>query len=252
MDKRFNTLRRMASAVQQVIIYYAALWAGYLPFETTNSDFDKILEDIDANAEIKQQLTKGYTKEKDVKRRKMAAIVSIISKKIGAWATARGDVALAKLMKISKTNMLYVRASKSLYYGEQVVDALGRMSAAEKTAYAITAADELLLITNVLEFKKAMTLPREITVNKKTATSNLKKLFAEMESLLKDQMDGLMMNYDGTEFFEKYNNARIIVNQIRHTVIKGNVTNPEGIDLNKVFVKLIGKEKETGKRSYSV
>lgn len=246
MDKRTNTLRRMASAVQQVILYYAAVWAGYLPFETCNTKFDDITDDIDLNADIKQQLTKGYTLEKDLKRKKMANIVSIISKKIGAWATARGDVALAKLMKINNSRLLYGRATRSLYFGEQVVNALKDMPAADKTAYAITAADETLLQTSVENFRTVMTLPREITVNKKTATKKLKELLASMENLLKNEMDGLMMNYEGTEFFEKYFNARIIVDQVRHTVIKGNVTDPAGVDLNKVFVKLIGKEKETG------
>ena len=58
-------------------------------------------------------------------------------------------------------------------------------------------------------------------------------------------MDNLMSNFEGTEFFDRYFNARIKVDLIRHTVIEGNVTTPEGADLKKVKVIMTGKDKET-------
>lgn len=246
MDKYFTSLRNMFGAVQLVILEFIAEWTGYAPYETANTEFNDFVAAIDETAVYQQTDIKGYAKEKKLKRATMASIVVIVSKKIRALAAAKNDQVLMKEMQIARTKMTKGRAVKALYYGEQVVTALSNLSPAEKTAYHIDAAQEALLIAGVAEFKKVLTAPRTREAQRKTATEKLVKLFRAANTVLIEKLDNLMENYAGTPFYDDYKNARIIVNQIRHTVIRGNVTAPGGADLNKVKVKLTGKEKLTG------
>ena len=246
MDKYFTTLRNMFGAVQLVILQFIAEWTGYAPYETSNTEFNNTVKDIDATAAFQQTIITGYAKDKKKKRDSMAEIVVIISKKIRALAASKGDKVLQKEMQIAKTRMTSGKAVKALYYGEQVVIALSTLTPAEKTAYQIDIAQETLLLDSVAEFKKVLAAPRTREAQRKTATEKLKLLFATANTVLLEKLDNLMENYAGTQFYADYKNARIQVTQIRHTVIRGNVTAPGGADLNKVKVKLTGKEKLTG------
>ena len=247
MKKNFNNLKNMFSSVQAIILYYIAVWTGYVPFETSNAKFNTVVGKIEDNEEIQKILTKGWTVAKRTKKRNMAKKAMEICRKIRAFASSKKDSALFGRMQITYSKIYYGTANVALAYANNILTEANAMTPAERTTYDISDGDITALTDLISEFDTAASTPRDRIVIRKAATEKLPLLFKEGSELLTDELDNLMSNYKESEpeFYEQYFNARIIVNQIRHTAIEGNVTDLEGADLKKVKVTMTGKDKVT-------
>lgn len=126
-----------------------------------------------------------------------------------------------------------------------VVEAANNLTAPEKAAYGLTTQTTELNAV-VKDFNMVLTLPRDKVVVRANSPQKLKELYKETEDLLIDEMDNIMMNFEGSDFFNEYEISRRVLDKIKHTVIALNVTNEEGIGLNKVAVKLTGRDKVSG------
>jgi len=243
MIKKYSYLKSMMLAVKNVILFYAADWAGLPSFVSVNTLFNDKYDEISETLGVQQTDITGYTIEKSNTRKATGKVAVAISKKIKAYATDKKDAGLKKKMSLRLSQFVHGKANDALLKANLVAGAVKDMTAADKTAYGITAAQTSELSEAITNLEVALVLPRDKAVVRKTASDKLPKLFSEGEAILRDQLDGLMYNFEGSDFFDDYFNARIVVNQIRHTVIRGNVVDPAGKDLRRVKVQFIGKDK---------
>jgi hypothetical protein len=237
--KRENSLRNMYTAVINEIIYYVAVWTGYLPFETCKSDFDAKLQKIDETEELRNTLLKGFAKTKKAKKKQMSLLANAVCRKVRAYAIDTGNTGLFGQMQISMSKLLYSNSQLSKDFAEQIYAAADGLTAGEKTAYALDG-------TVLTDFRVALdayityiTMPRDKIVARMQAVDLLKELYPQASAILKDRLDNLMSNYQESnpEFYARYFNARIIQDNIRHATIEGTVVDEEtGADLKNVKV----------------
>lgn len=241
MNKHLNDLKNMYQAVQLIILKYVAQWTGYVPFETGNTTFNKKVNDISEAEQAQEINTKGYTQQKRTNKRTMANLGVALAGKVRAFAAASGNEGLFGEMSIKFAKLFYSKANLSLAFAKMILDAVNALTPAQRTAYNILDADITAYEESISNFESHISLPRELIAIRKFKTLELKTLCKETSKFLTDELDNLMENFTGTDFYSEYKNARIIVNQVRHTAIDVNVTRPGGEDLKKVKVTMTGK-----------
>lgn len=243
MKKRYSSLMKMFISVQVTIAKFIAEWTGLLSFEEVNTRFNDKKDSIDEYTAVRAEALKGYTAEKIDKRLAMCLVVVATAKKLKAYATIKRDQPLLVKMKQAVfTTIMRHRITTVMPIVDAVVAAANSLTPAEKTAYGI---DMTVLNAVVKDFVTVLTLPRDKVVVRTNATKKLIELYKETESLLIEEMDNLMANFEG-DFLNEYRASRRIIDEIKHTAIKGNVANEQGVDLYKVAVKLTGRDKQTG------
>lgn len=247
MDRNRNNILNMYLAVQLVIAKFILKWTGYTPFETANTEFNGLVDDIKDVNELQKVIIKGYTKEKREKKRAMANLGVILAKKVRALASAKSNYGLFGEMNITFSKLFYMRSNLSIAFAKQVLASVNGMSPEERTAYDISAENISSFSKAIDDFEVVNALPREKIALRKTESKKLSQLFKNTTAVLKDKLDNLMENFvtSDTDFYSDYKNARAIVNFVRHTAIAANVTAVGGEDLKKVKVTLTGKDKVT-------
>jgi len=107
------------------------------------------------------------------------------------------------------------------------------------TGLNITEADIEAVNTTRLQFLGVMHEPRFATGQKKAATQSIRRVFREMDSILRNELDPAMRIFKNTnpDFFDQYTNGRIIVDlggrktRNNTTVIEGYLRHFETLDL---------------------
>ncbi len=247
MKKRENNYLNMYLAVQMIIAKFAAIWAGLVSFEATNTDFDAYVDKIKADLEIQKQFLKGYAAEKKNKKLKMARAAYAICRKVRSYAYAIDDRELIGKLKIFFTLIYTAASGKAVSYSNNVLKAAQVMTDADKTKYGLTDAEITELEALIKSYEDYTAKPRVQIVGRVLATKDINANCKLVNRLLADRMDNDMVNFEEShpDFFGQYKQARRVIDLQRHNAIEGNVTDEAGIDLKKVKVTIIGKDKLT-------
>lgn len=228
----------MFGNVLVVIANFILEWTGNEPYESGVADLKDAVKKIDDNEEVQKKLIKNFTQQHKLDKRNMANLALAISQKVRAYAYATGNTTLFGEMKFSFAKLFYRNANLAKTLAETIYAAANALSDADKITFNLTA-PVLLELRQAIDLYAAVT-PRDKIVIRKTATNNFKQLFKDAETILKSNLDNLMGNYQGTEFYHEYQNARLVIGHTIHTTIQGNTVDEEtGEDITGVQVLIL-------------
>lgn len=237
----------MYLVVQMIVAKFAAIWTGLLSFETSNTAFNVIVDEIRNDVELQKQILLGYARTKKEKKGKMARAAGIVCRKVRAYSSGVKDTTLNGNMRYNYSMIYYGTSQNAINYSTIIMNAALAVPAADKTTYGITDGELTALKDLINDFTKFVATPRAEIVNRKFTTSEVNKKFKQANALLRDDLDNVMANFmeSNPDFYAQYFDARRIVDLQRHTVLEGNVTDENGTDLKKVKIKIVGRDKTT-------
>lgn len=148
-------------------------------------------------------------------------------------------------MKISYSNLFYVKDTSAIANAEIIYDAAVALTPEQKTAAGISDGDITGLRDSIDAFKE-LPSPAQMRAIRKANNKKLTKLFKEANLILKDSLTGLMFQFkiSNPDFFNQYMNGKSILERHRHTTVIFNAVDEEGKDLDHVRV-LISSDVES-------
>ncbi len=238
MKKRQSSIRNMYQVVINILDLFSATWAGFAAFVLAVANFKAKVDDIDETAGQQQASLDGYTTNKRHKKRDMANKSLLTRGKVSAFAFVTGDTILQGKMKISLWKLYYKKDTTAIANAELIYSSASAMTQAQRTEYDISD-QEMLGLRAAIDAFINLPSPQQMKAIRKQLTAELKAQFKEASAQLTESLDGLMHEYQGSDFFEQYQNARRIVDSVRHTTIEGEVLDfTTGADLKNVKVIL--------------
>jgi hypothetical protein len=201
---------------------------------------------IQATENRQQRTTKGVTTNKKNKKLLLIEKALVVAGGILSVAQETNDTELFELVNFTASELEHIGDTLLLDRVTLILDT-GNANAAAILPKGITAVILGELQTMVTEYETVVVSPRDLIVDKKTATAQLKVLFLDTDALLKDNLDRLMMQFktSDNEFFRKYFNGREIIDLgTQHTRLGGVITDSEGNPLEGVTVTAVEADLE--------
>lgn len=218
--------RSMYQTVKQHCSDNQVIWNKYLPFVDAFDRFETIFNGIDSYAQVQTLITKGVANDKQNSKDVIATKATELCGIVRAYASKNNNQTLKKAVDYKftllrrKRDTLFVDTIKTI--ANQVEENLFNLA-----DYNITATDLTELNNLIKNFNTILSSPRSKTTVRKNATKQLSVLFKEADTILKEELDGLVSNFKATnpDFVNQYTNARMIVDLgVRHRAKKDNNT----------------------------
>jgi hypothetical protein len=194
------------------------IWSNMPAFVDTFGRFENLISKIKTQQEIQKGKTTGITQSKQKEEDEMIQATVEIASAVHAFASIIGDDALMSKVNYSPTNLMRLRDTdlravcQTIHdAAESVIDHLGD--------YGKTPEDLEKLQKEINDFSDMIAEPRSAIGTRATATAELEKLFKEVDTILRDQLDMLMVNYKSShpKFYNKYRSSRMIVDMGRRS-----------------------------------
>jgi hypothetical protein len=220
------------------------VFAAFLAAYERLDDFKAILARFTANIDLIQALhqiqildNKGITINKNTIAANLKSNMTTVRDAVVAHAVFTKDKKLENKVdfKASELNGW----EKVLISNAAILYGIAHPLRAQLTELMITEADIEAVNTNRLLFLGVMYEPRFATGQKKAATQSIRRVFREMDSILRNELDPAMRIFKTAhpDFFDQYTNGRIIVDlggrktKNSTTVIEGFLRHFETLDL---------------------
>jgi len=229
MTKNQEAYRSMAEKVLGEMKRFQDAWTNDKVITGTVAKIEAKLAEIKKYAQQQSVTTKGSTKEKKQVRAKIDKDMDYIYSAIRAYAKNIGDESLYETYNVSASK---IKRIKDTQIGDYVTTVLAYATdnLNELKPYGIREAGLKALQTNMETYQGILQLPQDIIAERKAATSRLKEAFKELAPLFDDFLDNEMVKFriDNPEFYQAYENARIIYdNPTHHNALMGTVTDEE-------------------------
>ena len=212
MTNRFSNKNNMYKAVRTVCTERSASWQQMPAFSYAFSAYTGKLDDLKQAMYDQQAVMLGVKDRKDALRKATIKKSEIIANILRAYAAASDNAVLKESMCFSVSDQLYNNT-------------FGTMLLLNRTAgFARKYEEELLQngVTNerikelenmITELGNAFQAVRSAMLIRMSSTTAISVLVAEIDSLLKNQLDLLVKVVDDPEFEVLYKSARVIVHQ---------------------------------------
>ena len=217
----------------------AATIAGMPQFEVVLQKFTDTVLEIRQQSEWQTQNRVGERILKDEYRMTMCVQAVTISSRIKGYAINTGNVVLREEMSMRISYLLNMADTVAADVC-QFVQEKGVLLLTDLTTYGVT--QDMLndLDKSIGDFRNSIPKPRMGIVSRKRATEEMKLLFYKCDVLLKaigSLVD--MLQFEDSEFYAAfYSSRRIIKPAYRTLSISGQITDENGMPLQKVMVSL--------------
>lgn len=246
MNSRQENKLSMYLGEKKILTDYNATWVAIPGFATVVSTFFSKITLIQTTENRQQRTTKGVSTDKKNKKLELIDKMLVVAGGIMSFANDTDDNELFELVNFTKSELEHIGDTLLLDRANLVLTA-GNTHAADILPKGITAVILGDLQTLITEYETLVVAPRDLIVDKKTATEQLVVLFSDTDDLLKNNLDRLMMQFKATndDFFRKYFNGREIIDLgTQHTRLGGVITDSEGNPLEGVTVVAVGADLE--------
>lgn len=218
MLKRLANKLVMYRAVQSHLDRNKSMWTSVPAMATTINDFELLLAEIETYRKLTQENKTGITQQKAAQQALVIAHAYELSSVLYAMAIKKNDAVLAAKVDFTETDLLKKRDNHLVSTCRNIVE-FATEHLAELIAYQVTA-DELIVLTEEINsFAENLTTGRVSVTERKAANEKLKIVFLQVDSLLKKQLDRIVVRYRKTEpdFYTNYQSLRRIINYgVRH------------------------------------
>lgn len=194
------------------------IWSNMPGFVDTFGRFKNLISEIKTQQEIQKGRTTGITKSKQKEEDEMIQATIESASAVHAFASIIGDDELMSKVNYSPTNLMRLRDTDLRAVCQTIHDAAESVIA-QLEDYGKTPEDLEKLQKEINDFSDMISEPRSAIGTRATATAKLEELFQEADTLLRDQLDMLMVNYKSShpKFYNKYRSARMIVDMGRRS-----------------------------------
>jgi hypothetical protein len=218
MLKRLANKLVMYQTVQSHLDRNKSLWTSVAAMATTINDFELLLAEIETYRKLTQENKKGITQQKATQQALVIAHAYEISSVLYAMAIKKNDEILAAKVDFTETDLLKKRDNNLVATCLNILE-FATEHLAELNAYEVTADELIVLKEKINSFAENLTTGRVSVSERKAANEKLKVVFLQVDTLLKKQLDRIVVRYRKTEpdFYTTYQSLRHIVNYgVRH------------------------------------
>lgn len=218
MLKRLANKLVMYQTVQSHLDRNKSLWTSVPAMATTINDFELLLAEIETYRKLTQENKKGITQQKATQQALVIAHAYEISSVLYAMAIKKNEEILAAKVDFTETDLLKKRDNNLVATCLNIVE-FATEHLAELNAYEVTADELIVLKEEINSFAENLTTGRVSVSERKAANEKLKVVFLQVDTLLKKQLDRIVVRYRKTEpdFYTTYQSLRHIVNYgVRH------------------------------------
>lgn len=211
MNKKQENKYSMYQATKKALDEYTSVWSGVaIMGNVLHPKFKDIIEQIRIN-NVKQELdTTGVAKSKQKLKEDVASKAVAVGSLLAAYASIEGNDELYAKVNYPVSDITGVRDNYAVSRAKIILEK-GIEFMPDMDDYGLTQGhlDKLSIVIN--SFEQKIQTPRLEINFKSEATAALVELFKDADKLLKEQMDKVLKQFDGTEFYMVYTKARVIV-----------------------------------------
>ncbi len=247
----------MYRAVEKHCDDNAAIVGTVVAFGAALTDFKTKIASIISTEQLSALVITGIAEDKFVLKQDLCQKASDVASIIGAYASAISDNTMAEQVAFPFTKLLKTRDDQLGPLCQNILD-IGNAHSGPLKDYGLSAANLTALQTAIGDYSASTPKPRTAMSQRKTYLSNLKDIFAATDTVLKKQMDKLIVNFKASnpDFVKEYKSNRVIIDPgTTTTQLRGTVTNKAnnslvaGATISIVEASKTVKSNATGKYS---
>ncbi len=229
----------MYLAVKKCLTDNNAVWAALAGIASVVTLFFSKITLIQNTENRQQKSSKGATSTKKEKRLALIELLLVVIGGIKSYAKDVNDEELYSNVNFTESDLEHLGDSLLIDRANLILG-IANTNAANILSKGITAVMLGDLLTLITQYGTAVSGPRNVISDKKSATEQLITQFSDTDELLNDNLDNLIVQFKTTnnDFFLNYFNNRIIIDLgTQHTRLGGTVTDSEGNPLEGVLVR---------------
>jgi len=201
----------MYLAVRDFLISNNEITKGLPNYESSFSELQKKITEIQSIAEVQKSDTKGFAKQKQQLREKLITLTLDTSHKLNAFAQFSGDLKMQSEVKMSRSKLNKAPDTGLRDYARIIHDkAAGRLEAL--AGYGITADTQKELLETINDYNASISGPRVARTETAQATKKMMLLFEDTDTLL-DNIDASIgiLKISQPGFYNGFRLARKVV-----------------------------------------
>lgn len=212
MTKTQENRLSMYLTVQQVTNYFSDEWQGFTAYKNQFTEFETMIEKIQAIRAVQEGDITGVTQDKKDARRNLTNKGLEIAGKIHAYASVTGNNKLKKRVKFTRSQFSTCRDTTVIEY-IRIIHSAAVQYATDLVDYDITPDIIDNLKTLYETFERSVENPRQAVTNRTKATVYLKQYFKESNIILKERLDKMMdyFTLKSPDFWLQYKSARKVI-----------------------------------------
>ncbi len=210
-----NTLQSnkltMYENVLDVMHTHAAAWKKTPIVAEAVKELEAAIPQIRKAGAAKATSLSGVTTAKGRKKSEMAEIAYRVAGLAGAYAAKADNDTLREALHFTRTQLAQSKDNTAIDRCTAIHDQV-RPLLAQVEAYGVTAADLDALKAAIAAFQGLIRAKGQQRTTRTSTMQSLTGLFTHADTVLKVQLDKLMLRYEPThrEFFEAYVNSRVL------------------------------------------
>jgi hypothetical protein len=210
MNDRQNAKLNMAQRVSDTLTAYADVYSDIVPVQKAVAQYQQIIADIRAVA-IEQFAVKApvLTQEKRMAEDKMIEVAVRVANTLYVVGFESGNKELTNLLGLSDSSFYRVEDNAKLTLAQRLYG-LAQQHAAELAPYGYDGEKIAEIGAAIDGYKNLIAKPMNAIAERKQKTTNLKELFARLDSALYDKLDKLLVLFKSSnpDFYGEYRTAR--------------------------------------------
>jgi Carboxypeptidase regulatory-like domain len=226
MDARQNAKSKMYRATEKHCDDNTEITQRMPAFVAAVNNFKAIIAEITATTQQTSLVLKGITTDKNVARLDLGAKASEVGGMIFAFASVTANNTLKQEVNFSVSKLS--NGSEETFISRcRNIHAKGSENLAALADYGVTNQTLSDLQTMIDDYIARSPKSRTAKSNRMTMTSNLTTLFKQADTILKEQIDKLILVFraEHPDFVKTYEATRIIIDPASTTTqLKGKVT----------------------------
>ncbi|HEY0548324.1 MAG TPA: hypothetical protein VGF13_01910 [Verrucomicrobiae bacterium] len=201
----------MVTATSNVIEKYNSTWQNHEAFADSVETLGEKVSQIDEQVEISHG-NPGAAQKKEQVRKELCVSACEVIGAVRSYATKNDDPELLARVSYSASDVTAGKSSDVVARCKAIWSAAAGV-VADLGKYGITPAKLTLLKKRIDAFDAAKVAPRQNRVKKSAAGQLLRKLVRESVNILRDELDGLMVQFQSAapNFYQEYFAARVVV-----------------------------------------
>ncbi len=185
---------------------------GALPaFEASFGKFDSLVDQIGEKDKERMTKTPGKANARDETEDALVLGTLIVSSALTAYASSTGNAQLKGAVKVSESQLRYVRTNEQLNLAKMVVD-LATANLAALGPFGVTQAMLDDLKSRIAAYDAATKQVSSGMAERVGARTAVSDLFNQADQILKDEVDRMMQFFrvSAPEFYNDFRAARVI------------------------------------------
>lgn len=242
MNSKNESKLNMYNAVAAFCQTNNAALAAVPALATAITGFNNIVQALAATAAGEAQIITGIAQNKAGLKKTVCETAAAHAATLFAYATAQNNQELKAKAKLSYSDFYKLRDEDLTLFTQNISAELTAAQAA-LAAYGITAALITSFNTLITQYSNAVPTPRNAAALRKAKADAVKQQFKDADTMLKLQIDKLMLQFKktNTELYNEYRSNRVIVNApVSTTKLSGIITATAGNStLSAVAVQIV-------------